>query len=208
MMSTVWDSAEFRQKLLEAKNQLRILAGDQERAKWKELYAMGILTPLLDEAGADPAVIVGGQAVELYTSGSYKTADIDLVMIRDDLARELFERMGFEKTSDRRHYYVKELDMPIEIPSDTLAGSKDKVVKLTTPEGYCYVIGIEDLVLDRLKAALYWNDKRSEEWAIYLLSAQMDQIDMDYLVDAALREDSDLAEKLKKSLSWIEENNR
>ncbi|MNP77031.1 hypothetical protein D3C76_1743780 [compost metagenome] len=89
-----------------------------------------------------------------------------------------------------------------------MAGSKDKVVKLTTPEGYCYVIGIEDLVLDRLKAALYWNDKRSEEWAIYLLSAQMDQIDMDYLVDAALREDSDLAEKLKKSLSWIEENNR
>ncbi|WP_342553950.1 hypothetical protein [Paenibacillus sp. FSL R7-0652] len=34
-------------------------------------------------------------ALRIYTSGSYKTADMDLVMIRDDLARALFDRLGF-----------------------------------------------------------------------------------------------------------------
>lgn len=197
-MSTVWESEGFRDKLIEVKGRLHELAVDPERENWKEFYAMGILTPLLDEVGADPAIIVGGHAVELYTSGSYKTADIDLVLIRDDLARRLFDLLGFERTSDRRHYYVQELDMPIEIPSDTLAGSKDKVIKLSTPEGYCYVIGIEDLVLDRLKAALYWSDKRSEEWAIYLLAAQLENVDQEYLFSAAQQEDSELSEKLKQ----------
>ncbi|MNP76134.1 hypothetical protein D3C76_1733190 [compost metagenome] len=56
----MWDSEEFRQKLLEAKKNLKLLAGDPGRTRWKELYAMGIITPLLDELGADPAVIVGG----------------------------------------------------------------------------------------------------------------------------------------------------
>ncbi|MNJ63415.1 hypothetical protein D3C77_593140 [compost metagenome] len=95
------------------------------------------------------------------------------------------------------------MDIPIEIPSDTLAGSKDKIVKLSTPEGYCYVIGIEDLVLDRLKAALYWDDKRSEEWAVYLISAQMNQIEMDYLRTAAQQEDPDLFTKLEEVIQWI-----
>ncbi|WP_019637012.1 hypothetical protein [Paenibacillus fonticola] len=202
-MSTVWDSAEFLQTLAKARNLLNELATDPNRQSWKELYAMGIITPLLDEVGADPAVIVGGHAVEFYTSGSYKTADVDLVMIRDDLARKLFELLGFERTAGRRHYYIKELDIPIEIPSDTLAGSKDKIVKLSTPEGYCYVIGIEDLVLDRLKAALYWDDKRSEEWAIFLISAQMNQIDMDYIRTAAQQEDPDLFTKLEEVIQWI-----
>lgn len=48
-------------------------------------------------------------------------------MVRDDIARELFDRLGFDR--EGRCHYVPELDIPIEIPSDRLAGSMDKVVK-------------------------------------------------------------------------------
>lgn len=74
----------MQEKIQTAKRKLLELAADETRSNLKEFYVMGIITPLLDELEADPAVIVGGHAVELYTSGSYKTTDVDLVMIRDD----------------------------------------------------------------------------------------------------------------------------
>lgn len=162
---------------------------------------MGIITPVLDELDADPAIIVGGHAVELYTSGSYKTADVDLVMIRDDIARALFDELGFVR--EGRHYYVSEMDIPIEIPSDKLEGSKEKIIKLNTPEGYCYVIGIDDLILDRLRAAEYWTDTRSLEWARYLMYSQFDNIDLTYMRNTVSKENVKLATRLEQEYQWV-----
>lgn len=170
----------------------------------REFYLMGLLTPLLDELGADPAVIVGGHAVELYTSGSYKTADIDLVMIRDDLAKGLFARLGFERVG--RFYYVPELDVPIEIPDHRLAGSSDRILKLNTPDGYCYILGIEDLILDRLNRAEFWGDARSLEWARFLMATQQEHVDIAYLREKAQEEHPKLLELLEKTVNWVENN--
>lgn len=159
---------------------------------------------MLDGIGADPAVIVGGHAVELYTSGSYKTVDIDLVMIRDDLARGLFDRLGFVR--EGRFHYVPEMDIPLGIPSNDLAGSKDHIVKLKTPEGYCYVIGVEDLILDRLNAAEFWTDARSLEWARYLMSSQFEQLDVDYMRTRALEQNPQLLKRLEKEHKWFQEH--
>lgn len=162
---------------------------------------MGIITPILDELDADPAIIVGGHAVELYTSGSYTTADVDLVMIRDNIARALFDELGFVR--EGRHYYVSEMDIPIEIPSDTLEGSKEKTIKLNTPEGYCYVIGIDDLILDRLRTAEYLSDTRSLEWARYLMYSQFDNIDLTYMRNTVLKENPKLAARFELEYRWV-----
>lgn len=98
------------------------------------------------------------------------------------------------------------MDIPIEIPSDTLEGSKDKVIKLITPEGYCYVIGIDDLILDRLRAAEYWTDARSLEWARYLIYSQFESIDLSYMREVALREDYKLAARLEQEYLWVTNN--
>lgn len=172
----------------------------------RELYLMGLITPLLDKLGADPAVIVGGHAVELYTSGSYKTADIDLVMIRDDLAKGLFERLGFER--EGRFYYVPELDVPIEIPDDRLAGSTDRILKLNTPDGYCYIVGVEDLILDRLNRAEFWRDARSLEWARFLMAAQQENVDFAYLRERAQEEHPKLLGLLEETIQWVLKGHR
>ncbi|WP_339181457.1 hypothetical protein [Paenibacillus sp. FSL R5-0701] len=192
---------EMQERIKWAKQKLKELAADVTKSDLKEFYVMGIITPILDELDADPAIIVGGHAVELYTSGSYKTADVDLVMIRDDLARSLFDHLGF--VHEGRHYYVSEMDIPIEIPSDTLEGSKDKIIKLLTPEGYCYVIGIDDLILDRLRASEYWTDARSLEWARYLIYSQFDTIDLTYMRKVAAEEDPKLAARLEQEYQWV-----
>ncbi|SCY57546.1 hypothetical protein SAMN05720606_106156 [Paenibacillus polysaccharolyticus] len=192
---------EIQKKIQWAKEKLIELAGDVSRRELKEFYVMGIITPILDELDADPAIIVGGHAVELYTSGSYKTADVDLVMIRDDLARALFDELGFVR--EGRHYYVSEMDIPIEIPSDTLEGSKEKIIKLNTPEGYCYVIGIDDLILDRLRAAEFWSDARSLEWARYLMYSQFDNIDLTYIRNTVNIENIKLASRFEKEYQWV-----
>jgi len=45
----------------------------------------------------------------------------------------------------------------IEVPDRQLAGSMDKVIRLDLGDvGYVFVIGVEDLILDRLRACVYW----------------------------------------------------
>ena len=198
-----WGTEEVKAKVSWIKGKIAELISNPQLAEFKEFYLMSLMTPLLDELGADPAIIVGGHAVELYTSGSYKTADVDLVMIRDDLARELFDRLGFIR--EGRYHYCKELDVPIEIPSDNLAGSKDKVIKVNTNVGYCYVIGVEDLILDRLNAAEFWEDQRSLEWARYLMSSQLEQLDFEYMRKRCADEGDKLVTRLEKERAWVQD---
>ncbi|WP_144424414.1 hypothetical protein [Paenibacillus xylanivorans] len=98
---------------------------------------------------------------------------------------------------------MSEMDIPIEIPSDTLEGSKDKIIKLITPEGYCYVIGIDDLILDRLRASEYWSDARSLEWARYLIYSQFESIDLTYMREVASKEDPKLAARFEQEYQWV-----
>lgn len=199
-MNTI-DSEEMSARIELVKAKLTDLTLDASKHDLIAFYVMGLLTPLLDELGADPAIIVGGHAAELYTSGSYKTADIDIVLIRDDIERLLFDRLGFLKRG--RYYYLEDLDIPIEIPSSDLAGSKDRVIKLNTPDGYCYVIGVEDLIVDRLNAAGLWKDSRSLEWARYLISSQYEHLDMVYIRQRALDENLKLLERLEYEYNWV-----
>jgi hypothetical protein len=79
-------------------------------------------------------------------------------------------------------------------------------MKLNTPDGYCYVIGVEDLILDRLNAAEFWKDARSLEWAQYLMSSQLDRLDLDYMRQKASEEHPKLLERMEDTLSWVINN--
>ncbi|KJS18367.1 MAG: UbiD family decarboxylase [Peptococcaceae bacterium BRH_c4b] len=152
------------------------------------IKAVGYLTYLFQKIGIRP-IIVGGHAVELYTAGHYTTVDVDIVLSGRDAAKEILERVGFTKHSGERHWYHKELGLPIEIPDDLLAGSMDKIIEVTFGDGFfVFVIGIEDLILDRARAAVYWDSASDREWALLLLNAQWNDIDFDYLINEAIKE--------------------
>ncbi|MBS4031325.1 MAG: UbiD family decarboxylase [Clostridiales bacterium] len=164
-----------------------VASSDADRFK-KNIRVISYLTFLLNKIGVR-AIIVGGHAVEIYTAGNYATADVDLVLNGQQRAAEVFAKLGFTKDHGERHWYHEELGLPIEIPDSNLAGSLDKVYRVDLENGfYVDIIGIEDLILDRLRAAVYWNSDDDRHWALTLLVSQWDDIDFDYLSAEAKKE--------------------
>lgn len=170
------------------KNRLYQLSNEKDRFL-KNLKAVGCLTVLMQKIGIKP-VIVGGYAVELYTAGSYTTLDVDLVLKGSESAGVLLEALGFKKERGMRHWYHEELSLPIEIPDSVLAGSMDKLTRVEIDDLYVLIIGVEDLILDRLRAAVYWQSEEDKRWALTLLVSQWGEIDFPYLHTEALKEPS------------------
>lgn len=146
----------------------------------KSLLVLAVLTESLKPQGIKP-ILVGGRALEFYTLGGYATKDIDIVLNGRQQAKVILTQMGFKNRLGERHWYHEELDLALEIPDDILAGSQEKVITLEIDDMELYIIGIEDLVLDRLAAAKYWKSEADLIWAAKLLALHQDSVDWGYL---------------------------
>lgn len=163
-----------------------------------------IFTQLMETHNIRP-VIVGGLAVEIYTRGQYTTQDIDLVFSRRDLADKTLVEMGFIK--EGRHWYHPELEISIEIPGDMLEDADiEKVTKLHLPSGrHVYVIGIEDIILDRLRACVHWKSSSDCEWGYRMLDVHQSALDIEYMKKETKTNHPAEFKKLKE---WLNAVNR
>ncbi|SDM52824.1 hydrogenase maturation protease [Geoalkalibacter ferrihydriticus] len=169
-------------------------------AGWqRRLYFMGVLGEALVPVGVRP-VIVGGNAVEFYTLGGYATADIDLVVAERAEVDRCLAAMGF--TREGRHWFSEELDLAVEIPGSVLAGDRSRVTEVEIDDRLVYLIGLEDLIIDRLNAFVHWRSARDGEWAEQLLALHFDEVDFDYLRCRAA--DEGVGDTLQKILSGLE----
>jgi len=160
-----------------------------------------IITGLMEDRGTTP-VVVGGLAVEIYTRGHYTTLDIDLVTKGRDIADDILNRLGFSR--EGRHWYHPVLDIAVEIPGSVLQGAdENKIIILELPSGrYLYVIGIEDIILDRLRACVHWNSSSDCEWGLRMLKVHFNFLDLNYMRDMAEKDHSSTAHKLDE---WLKE---
>jgi hypothetical protein len=72
--------------------------------------------------------------------------------------------LGF--TADERHMVNEAHEIAIKFPDDELAGSYKKVKVINLDEQgnlYVYVISPEDIIMDRLRAYLYWREGYSKK---------------------------------------------
>jgi hypothetical protein len=194
-------SSLLKSKLPQIKVQLDRLREEREQYDRYLVHtkAIGIITELLSLVNIRP-IIVGGFAVELYTAGSYSTMDIDLVLSGYQEAGHLLEQVGFIKHTGR-HWYDDKLDMAIEVPGSVLAGSLDKITEIELDNRQSiYMIGVEDLVLDRLRAFAYWGSTSDGEWAERLVQASKNDVDFDYMAEIVKKESPDLLEKFNALL--------
>lgn len=165
------------------KKKLQPLVSEKDPLK-KSLALLAVLTEALKPQEIKP-ILVGGRALEFYTLGGYATRDIDLVTNGRAQASAILEEMGFLKRPGERHWYHEELDLALEIPDDTLAGNVDKLTTLEIDGMECFIIGVEDLIVDRLSAAKFWKSSSDAQWAARLLALHIDEIDPNYLLQAA-----------------------
>jgi hypothetical protein len=156
----------------------------------------GLITRLLEERGRSAPIVIGGLALSYYSREVYFTADIDLACAdRDDLELVLGE-LGF--TRKGRYWIHGALDIAVEAPASTLAGEDAPRETVELDGGlHCVVIGLEDLIVDRLNACKHWKSEGDCEAAELLVVRYRDDLDWDYLERKAARAENDLVAELR-----------
>lgn len=150
----------------------------------RKMFFLGWLNKRLEAQGVrDFPVLVGGSAVALYTGGNYATLDIDLTYGLIQKLNDLLLPEGFYK--DGRYWVNDTLDLLVECPGT------DHPERITKVElGYdlvVYVSSVEDMIIDRLCAYVFWNSPVDGEWARVLIGSR--SLDLDYLRKRAGEED-------------------
>jgi len=144
----------------------------------RQMTIAAIITAELEQTGTR-IVLVGGSALEFYTVAQYLTIDIDFVATKPDDIALVMNKLGFINHGGTWIHAVNE-QIIVEFPKGPLAGSFDKIQPVSIGAGIVYVIGLEDIILDRLLAAKFWNDG-SELWVEFLFLSRPDEIDWRYL---------------------------
>ncbi len=164
-------------KIDEAKRQLSSL--DRDNKYETMIKTASIITKMLEKHNIKP-IIVGGLSVEIYTQGDYSTRDIDFVSDGFSIIEKLLLSLDFIK--DGRHFYRKDIEIAIEIPDNTLEGDINKVAKVNTEDGlYVYLISLEDIIVDRLRATIHWKSEEDALWGFKLLVNNFDSVDTIYI---------------------------
>ncbi len=172
----------------ELNNRLR-RAADMADPIDRRLWVLAVITESLKETGVKP-VLVGGAAVEFYTAGGYMTLDVDVVCDSCVLDGPMAE-LGF--TKEGRHWIREDLSIAIESPSTSLPNvEREHVLEVRLDDMSVFILGIEDLIIDRLNAYVHWKSKEDGRWAAHLIAENRDEIDWDYLRRRAREERSEI----------------
>lgn len=154
----------------------------------------GLITRLLEERGKPAPVLIGGLALSCYTRDVYFTADIDLAYADRDALDSVLGELGFSKKG--RYWVHPGLDMAVEIPTASLPGEEAPLETAELDAGlHSLIIGVEDLIIDRLNACKPWKSEIDCEMTELLVARYGKELDWAYLERrASLPENDTLAE--------------
>lgn len=124
--------------------------------------------------------LVGGQAVETYTAGQFPTGDIDVTTSDSPTMQKVLKSLGFEEIG--MIWLNKKLGIAFHIVG-YLAPEKPGTIRVGPYK--VRIIGVEELILDRLSAAKFWNIPADYEKAKVLYDNFKKQTDIDYLEENA-----------------------
>lgn len=164
-------------------------AVESARSKPERIRFIGAL--IARETGNE-VIIVGGSAVEVYTSGRTSSLDIDVVTRIRDAARAL-ESWGFARRSGR--LWTREVwGIDIDLLGVGFTGSRRLLRRFETPYGPVLLAGVEDLVAKRLVELKHWDTSPTwradlERQVTILIAEYNNQFDEEYLAFIAKRDD-------------------
>ena len=122
----------------------------------RRLTFVALLSAAVEALGWPLPVVVGGHAVEFWTAGEYATVDIDLVAASEPLD-QILRVWGFKRQG--RHWYDDALGLVVEAPGSQLEPrQRSRVASVDVGGVRALVLGVEDLVIDRLNACAHWQD--------------------------------------------------
>ena len=168
--------------------------GATEAPLARQLLMTGLITRQLEARGKPAPVLIGGLALSYYTREVYFTADIDLAYADREALDAVLQELGFVKSG--RYWVHAGLDIAVEVPASGLVGEEAPRETVELEGGlFCIVIGLEDLIIDRLNACKHWKSENDCEMTELLIARYGKEIDWAYLEKkAALPENDTLTE--------------
>lgn len=130
----------------------------------------------LAEAGID-SVLVGGAVVSVYTSGAYKSGDLDIVTrsgLRSEIERVL-SNLGFHSVKSRHFEHKDCSHLIIEFPPGPLSIGNDYKIKPSKSEVEGKIIKIlspTDCIRDRLASYIHFKSRECLDQAVLVAQAQ------------------------------------
>ncbi|HEX2164005.1 MAG TPA: hypothetical protein VHM02_08655 [Thermoanaerobaculia bacterium] len=162
------------------RRRLESLADERDPAR-RRLVALALVADRLAEDGIEP-ILVGGAALEVYTAGGYATGDVDLALPTSPEVDCAFADLGFQKRG--RFWLRDDLDLVFEAPAPAgLPGETAPRTELSVEGLRVVVIGVEDLLLDRVRGAVHWRSDEDRRWARRLALLHAERIDWRYLAE-------------------------
>ena len=154
----------------------------------RRIQFIAFLTEKLKEEGVD-AILVGGEAIDLYTAGNFATSDIDLLVTNRAVTEKLLNKFGFGKEANGL-WFNKDLNIVIQVIPEPYSGDPARLRKFRIKDFELRVAAPEDLIANRLYSKKFWksNPQRDSEQAIALLKIFADSIDNTYLNKVAKRD--------------------
>jgi len=163
----------------------------------RQLLMVGLITRLLEEHGKKAPVVIGGCALSYYSREVYFTTDIDLAYAEREALDSVLKSVGFKK---KGRYWVNEgLKMAIEAPTSKLAAEEAPVEIVEVGEGLqCTILGIEDLIIDRMNACKHWKSAIDCEMVELLVNRYYNDLDWPYLGKKAVKPENDILSELQE----------
>jgi len=176
--------------------------GRTEAPLARQLLMTGLVTHQLEARGKPAPVLIGGLALSYYTREVYFTADIDLAYADLDSLDAVLRELGFVKSG--RYWVHTGLDIAIEVPTSELAGEEAPRETVELEGGlFCIVIGLEDLIIDRLNACKHWKSVTDYEMTELLIARYGKEVDWAYLEKKAALPENDTRTELRAFKSKV-----
>lgn len=165
----------------------------------ERILIAGLICSLAKEF-ANELVVVGCSAVEFYTAASYMTKDIDFIAKDDFQISKIMTSLGFS-IGEGYTWFHPDTSVVIEFPKPPLLGDVSRLTEVKTEYGIARIIGVEDIILDRLKGREFWQD--NNELPEMMIYSHYDSIDFAYLRKQAAYEL--VSDVLEKAIADVEE---
>lgn len=166
----------------------------------RRIFFLAFLTAKLKENGVD-AILVGGEAIDLYTAGTFATSDIDLLVDNRTITEKMLNKFGFEKQGNGL-WFNSDLNIVIEVIEQSYIGDRNRLRKFKVKDYELRVAAPEDLIRNRLVSAKFWKSspQRDMEESIALLKIFADSIDNAYL--DKLAKENDIVDMLAEARKY------
>lgn len=169
----------------------------------RQLLMVALMSYLLKQRGKDTPIVIGGCALSYYSREVYFTADIDLAYADREALDTILKDIGFDKKG--RYWINEDLKIAIEAPASTLAGENATIEIVEFGEDLrCRIIGIEDLIIDRLNACKYWKSETDCEMVELLIRRYTKELDWLYLEKKAVTPENNTIAKLLELKKKVE----